>query len=115
MSFRWPNKDPDETLDYSVDWSRFLGTAKITAVKWFVKSSLYTVKTELTSGNNLATASGGATTDNIQNVQQTNTNTVSTINISGGQNNIEYTFICQMTDDTGSTAERSVKLRIKER
>jgi len=27
MSFRWPSKDPDETLDYSVDWSRFLDTA----------------------------------------------------------------------------------------
>ena len=55
------------------------------------------------------------TTDNIQNVSQTNTNTVATINISGGQNNVEYTFFCQMTDDTGSTAERSIKLRLKER
>ena len=51
----------------------------------------------------------------IQNVAQTNTNTVATINISGGQNNVEYTFFCQMTDDTGSTAERSIKLRLKER
>ena len=115
MSFRWPNKDPDETLDYSVDWSRFLGTAKIASIRWFVKSTLYDVKTELTAGSDLTTASSGATTDSIQNVQQTNTNTVSTINIAGGQNNIEYTFTCQMSDDTGSIAERSIKLRLKER
>jgi len=115
MSFRWPSKDPDETLDYSVDWSRFLDTATINSVVWFVKSSLYNTKTTLTAGATLTSASSSATTDNIQNVSQTNTNTVATINISGGQNNVEYTFFCQMTDDTGSTAERSIKLRLKER
>ena len=115
MSFRWPNKDPDETLDYSVDWSRFLDTATIVSVIWFVKSSLYNTKTRLNAGQNLTTASGGATTDSIQNISQTNTNTVATINIAGGQNNIEYTFFCQMTDNTGSTAERSIKIRLKER
>ncbi len=115
MSFRWPSKDPDETLDYSIDWSRFLDTAIINSVKWFVKSNLFTTKTELASGQNLTTASSSATTDSIQNVSQTNTNTVATINIGGGQNNIEYTFFCQMTDNTGSTAERSVKIRLKER
>jgi hypothetical protein len=115
MSFRWPSKDPDETLDYSVDWSRFLDTAIITSVIWFVKSSLYNTKTRLNAGQNLTNASSSAVTDSIQNVSQTNTNTVATINISGGQNNVEYTFFCQMTDDTGSTAERSIKLRLKER
>ena len=115
MSFRWPNKDPDETLDYSMDWSRFLDGAHINGVKWFVKSTLYGTKTELESGETLTSASGAATTDSLQNVSQTNTTTVATINIAGGQNNVEYTFFCQMTDTTGSTAERSVKLRIKER
>ena len=115
MSFRWPSKDPDETLDYSVDWSRFLDTASINSVIWFVKSSLYNTKTRLNAGANLTSASSSATTDTIQNVSQTNTNTVATINISGGQNNVEYTFFCQMTDTTGSTAERSIRLRLKER
>ena len=115
MSFRWPSKDPDETLDYSVDWSRFLDTAKINSVIWFVKSNVYNVKTQLNAEANLTSASSSAVTDTIQNVSQTNTNTVATINIAGGQNNVEYTFFCQMTDDTGSTAERSIKLRLKER
>ena len=115
MSFRWPSKDPDETLDYSVDWSRFLDTATITSVVWFVKSSLYNTKTRINPGQTLTTASSSATTDSLQNVAQTNTNTVATINIGGGQNNVEYTFFCQMTDNTGSTAERSIKIRLKER
>lgn len=115
MSFRWPNKDPDETLDYSVDWSRFLDTATVASVRWFVKSTLYNTKTEIEAGETLTTASGSATTDSLQNVSETNTSTVTTINIAGGQNNVEYTFFCRMTDSTGSTAERSIKLRVKER
>ena len=46
MSFRWPSKDPDETLDYSVDWSRFLGTATISSVAGSVKSTEYGTETE---------------------------------------------------------------------
>lgn len=115
MSFRWPSKDPDETLDYSVDWSRFLDTATINSVKWFVKSTLFNTKTEISAGQTLTAASSNATTDDLQNVAQTNTNTVATINVGGGQNNVEYTFFCQMTDTTGSTAERSIRLRLKER
>ena len=105
----------DKILDYSVDWSRFLDTAIITGVIWFVQSSLYNTKTQLNAGQNLTSASSSATTDSIQNVAQTNTNTVATINIGGGQNNVEYTFTCRMTDNTGSTAERTIKIRLKER
>jgi hypothetical protein len=25
MSYKWPDKDKDELLDYNIDWSRFLG------------------------------------------------------------------------------------------
>lgn len=115
MSFRWPTKDPDEQLDYSVDWSRFLDTATISSVTWYVKSNLYDTKTLLAAGQTLTTASGNATTDSIQNVSQTLTPTVATINIGGGQNNVEYTFFCRMLDSTGSIAERSIKLKLKER
>tara|TARA_R110002124_G_scaffold144945_1_gene310099 strand:- start:16 stop:567 length:552 start_codon:yes stop_codon:yes gene_type:complete len=183
MSFRWPVKDPDEQLDYSVDWSRFLVGATISSVVWHVKSNTYSTKTVLAAGEDLTTASTGPTAivngatsstttlvvdnnvstivegmtvagtgisgsvtvaslsdqnnlvlssaqtlandvtlffdagaiDSIQNVSQTNTPTVATINIGGGTNNAEYTFFCRMIDSTGSQAERSIKLRIKER
>ena len=119
MSFRWPSKDPDETLDYSVDWSRFLASATIASVTWAVKSSSYTTQTTLGAGQTLTTASSSAVTDSIQNVSQTNTPTgaatVATINIAGGTNNEENTFFCTMTDSTGSTAQRSIKLKVREK
>lgn len=106
MSYRWPNKDPDETLDYSVDWSRFLGTGvTLTSVQWYVDNESG-VKTLIGAGQ---------TVNTIQNVSQTNTATVATINIGSGTNNIEYKFYCRVTDSSGSQAERVIKLRIKER
>jgi hypothetical protein len=104
MSFRWPNKDKDETLDYSVDWSRWIGSATISQVVWYVDNSSG-VKTALTAGN---------TVNGIQNVSQTISGNVATINLGLGTNNIEYKFTCSMTDSTGSTAERVIRLRIKE-
>lgn len=104
MSFKWPNKDPDEILDYSIDWSRFLGAATITTVTWYVDNA-EGVKTEIANA---------AVVNGIQNVSTTNTNTVATINLGLGTLNKEYKFYCEITDSTGSVAERVVKLRIKE-
>jgi hypothetical protein len=115
MAFRWPFKDPDETLDYSVDWSRYLDTATISSVTWSVTTTAYSTETTLASGQTLTTASSSATTDSIQNVSQTNTNTVATINIGGGVANREYTFFCTIIDSTGSTSKRSVKLKVRDR
>jgi hypothetical protein len=104
MSFRWPNKDPDETLDYSVDWSRWLNGATISSVVWYVDDSTGT-KTALTAGN---------TVNGLQNVAQTISGGVATINLGLGTNNIEYKIYCNMSDSSGSVAERVIRLRIKE-
>jgi hypothetical protein len=104
MSFRWPNKDQNEVLDYSVDWSRWLSGAAISSVTWYVDDASGT-KTALTAGN---------TVNGIQNVSQSVSGAVATINLGLGTNNIEYKFYCSMSDNTGSTAERVIRLRIKE-
>ena len=39
MSYKWPDKDKDEILDYSIDWSRFLGDDTISGVTWFIDDS----------------------------------------------------------------------------
>lgn len=104
MSFKWVNKDPDELLDYSVDWSRFLGTATLGSVTWYVDNES-DVKTLIGAGQ---------TVNGIQNVSQTFTNKVATINLSLGTLNKEYKFYCRIQDSTGSVAERVIKLRIKE-
>ncbi len=107
MSFRWPSKDPDETLDYSIDWSRYLASATIVSVTWFVNNASG-VKTELAQGDTVNTIRNSAQTIN-------STNKVATINIAGGTNNTDYLFTCQITDSTGTTSERTVKLRVRER
>lgn len=104
MSFRWPNKDPDETLDYSVDWSRWLNGATISSVVWSVDNSSG-VKTAITSGT---------TVNGIQNVSQTISGGVATINLGLGTANIEYKFYCTMSDSSGNVAERVIRLRVKE-
>ena len=104
MSFKWPNKDKDETLDYSVDWSRYVGTATIASVTWYVDDA---------SGVKTAIA-GGAVVNGIQNISQTVSGKVTTINLGLGTNNVEYKFYCSITDNAGRTAERVIRLRIKE-
>ena len=92
MSFKWPNKDPDETLDYSMDWSRFLGFDHLTA-------------TGATINGNLTSVAG---------TLRDSTNTVCTIRFSAGTNNTTYKITSQITDSTGLVSERVVRLRIKE-
>ena len=104
MSFRWPNKDQNEVLDYSVDWSRWLNGATIASVTWYVDDSTG-AKPAITSGS---------TVNGIQNVSQSVSGSVATINLGLGTNNTEYKFYCSMSDSTGSTAERVIRLRIKE-
>lgn len=105
MSYKWPNKDPDETLDYSVDWSRWLGTGvTISSVAWFVDNASG-VKTSF---------GAGVSVNGLQNVSQTNTTTVATINLGLGTLNKEYKIYCRITDSSGSVAERVIKLNIKE-
>jgi hypothetical protein len=105
MSYRWPNKDKDEQLDYSVDWSRWLGDGvTISVVNWFVDDSAG-VKTAFTPTSIV---------NGLQNIANTNTTTVATINLALGTNNVEYKLHCRITDSSGSIAERTIKLRIKE-
>ena len=104
MSFKWPSKDKDEVLDYSVDWSRFLGTATISSITWYVDNT-DGVKTSIASG---------ATINGIQNISQTTSGGVATINLGLGTPNYNYKFTCSMTDSSGSIAERVIYLKIKE-
>ena len=104
--FTWPSKDPDETVDFSMDWSRYLNDqATIDNVTWFVDNASG-VKTELANANDIV--------NGIQFVGKSNTNTVATINVALGTNNLKYKFSCQIRDTSGTIAERTVTLPIKE-
>ena len=104
MSFKWPPKDKDELLDYSIDWSRFLTGNTISGIIWYVDDSAG-IKTIIAAGSVI---------NGIQNVSQTISGSVATINLGLGTANYDYKFTCRMQDNTGSIAERVIRLKIKE-
>ena len=105
MSYKWPDKDKDEVVDYSIDWSRFLDTDPISAVTWFIDDADGT-KTQVTSA---------AVVDGLQFVQGTYTKTVATIRLGIGTNNKRYKVTCKVTTVGGLQYERSVFLRVREK
>ena len=105
MSYKWPDKDKDEVLDYSIDWSRFLGADTISGVTWYIDDSDGTK----TLVNNTEVV------NNLQMIQKTNTLTVATIRLSLGTNNTRYRVTCKITTGEGLQYERSVFVRVKEK
>ena len=105
MSYKWPDKDKDELLDYNIDWSRFLGTDTISAVTWFIDAADGT-KTEVSATD---------VVDGLQFVQGTYTNTIATIRLGIGTNNKRYKITCKITTVGALQYERSVFLRVKEK
>lgn len=105
MSYKWPDKDKDELLDYNIDWSRFLGADTISAVTWFIDAADGT-KTEVSATD---------VVDGLQFVQGTYTNTIATIRLGIGTNNKRYKITCKITTVGALQYERSVFLRVKEK
>jgi len=105
MSYKWPDKDKDEILDFNVDWSRFLGDDNISGVTWYIDDA-DGVKTEVADADVI---------NGLQMVQKTNTLTVATIRLSLGTNNTRYLITCKVTTVEGLQYERSIYLRVKEK
>ena len=101
---KWPVKDPDDVLVYSVDWSRYLNTATISTVAWFI----YNASGVKTSATPVATVNG-LTTDS-----QSNTNTVASIQLSAGTAGVFYRIVCAMTDNGSLVTERVIQLPVRE-
>ncbi len=105
MSYKWPDKDPDETLDYSVDWSRFLDDDTISTVAWFIHDAA-DAKEEV---------SNAEVVNGLQFVQGTVSGQVATARFALGTNNIRYTVVCRVNTTEGLQYERSIFLRVKEK
>jgi len=105
MALKWPNKDPDEVLDYSVDWSRYLpSSVTITAVTWYM--DVNGTKTEWTSGSVL---------NGLQHVSSTHTDSVCTIYLGNGDANTTYKITCAITTSDTLSTERVVQIKVRER
>lgn len=90
MTVYWPNKDPDEVLDYSLDFSGRIGTDTISTATWTVPAGI-TKASESTSGAS------------------------ATIWLSGGTADTWYSFNCRITTAGGRTLDQSVSLLVKDR
>ena len=113
MSLVWPNKDPDELLDYSVDWTKVTEGMTISSVVWSIRSTNYPTETTLAAGRDLTFASGGVEVDSIQNVSQAISGKSAIIYIAGGVDRRDYTFVCTINTSQGTVLQRSVILRCR--
>lgn len=105
MSLKWPPKDKDETLDYSIDWSRALASGEtIGSVSWSI----------VNSDDEKVLFGLGQTIEGLRNFTQTNTSSVATIFLSSGTNNKEYKLFCLISTNQGRSKERAVVVRIRE-
>lgn len=85
----WPNKDPDDILDYQIDWSARLGADTIVTSTWIVPAGI--------------TKNG-----------ESNTATAATIWLSGGTADITYTLTNRITTAAGRQIDKSVNIFIQE-
>lgn len=85
---RWDDKDPDEILDYQLDWSEELDTDTISTSTWIVPTGL----TEETDSNSTTTT---------------------TVWLSGGTIGQVYTLTNRITTAGGRTYDQSVRLRVR--
>jgi hypothetical protein len=104
MALKWQDKDPDDQIDYSIDWEAQLGTNTISSVIWKI----------FTNGA-FATFTQGTIVDGLQYVSSTNTNTVATIYLGLGTNFSTYNIICRMTASDSTIIEQEVRLRVVEK
>lgn len=86
----WPDKDPDEVLDYEMDWSARVLTDTIATSTWIVPTGI---------------------TKN----SDSHTTTTTTIWLSGGTAGTTYTFTNRIITAGGRTMDDSVKLKCKEK
>ena len=94
---KFPDKDPDEVLDYTIDWK---GTNDpVLTTSEVISTSVWTVPSGLTKDSD------------------SKTNTTATVVLSGGVAGTKYQIANKIVTDSSParTYERTVNLRVKER
>jgi len=104
MALRWTDKDPDEQLDFSVDWSRYLGNDTIDSVVWKIKDS----------DGSLNTWVDAEVVQGLQRVSASNNNTIATIEMGLGTAGKDYSIFCNITTAAGLTVSREIRLKVRQ-
>lgn len=88
MSLSWPFKDPNEVLDYIIDWSARLETDTISTSTWIVPSGI---------------------TKN----SDSHTTTTTTAWLQGGTEGDSYSLVNRVVTAASRTMDQTVKLKVK--
>lgn len=104
MALKWPNKDPDEQLDYSIDWSRYLDDATISSVVWKIEDA----------DGVKQTWSPTTVVNGLQYVSSSHNDTVATIQLGLGTANRNYDIYCQISTSEGVVTERRITLKVRQ-
>ena len=126
MAFKFPDKDPDERLDYTVDWSRYLTPENLTisSVVWKIEKadgSAITFTEDFSFQADALVANSVSTVGLTNALVVTPTNTTTTIVLDKGEANKTYTLICEITTSVSSkttdriTTNRKIKVKVRER
>jgi hypothetical protein len=94
MSLKWPFKDPDEILDYTIDWG---GSAELPG---------------RTFGDTILTATFTVPVGLVKN-SESHTISTATVWLSGGTVGATYEILCRITTAGGRTMDQTSKLSIK--
>lgn len=123
MAYRFPDKDPGEKLDFTVDWSRYLGDLTIIDFQWKIVNSAGD-ELDFDLGTVFENGEVTAADDNsvgLVNAGQLVTDTTVTIVLDKGITNTSYTLVCQITTSiSGATGasiltDRKINLKVVER
>lgn len=131
MALKFPDKDPDEKLDYTVDWSRYLETDNlvINSVVWKIQkadgsfmpfSEGYSFEIDALIYNNDG-PEGFITTGLTNSLIPTPTDTTATIVLSKGKPNTNYVLLCEITTSASAkttdaiVTNRKITIRVRER
>jgi hypothetical protein len=96
----WPSKDPNEILDYQLDWAKAL-TPKTGPVD-SIETSEWTVPDGLVSTSDEITANSKGVA-----------NAATTIWLTGGEEGISYVLMNRVVTAGARTMDQSVKIRCK--
>lgn len=95
MKLKWDDKDPDDVDAFQLDWSERLSSETITSSTWSINPATGT--TPLTKN-----------TDQF-------TTTMTTIWLSGGDDDADYELTNHVTTTAGRAFDQTVKLRVRSR
>lgn len=96
MAKTWPSKDPNEVLDYVIDWNSSDEPNPGWAVNDTIATSSWTVPVGITKDSD------------------SHGNTTTTIWLSGGTLGETYTLVNRITTVGGRTLDQTVRIKIKE-